>query len=160
MNLVRADHPVLRSRAGYVPSLVEAKQAALRMVAVMRAGGIGPKGKVVRGVGLAAPQVGLAWRLFVAEEFGAGEPRMFLDPVLHSTRGKLKPELEGCLSLPGLRVWVERPAVVLLEYTNFAGERRTDEFDGLLARVIQHEMDHLEGIMIDRYEVARAGGAS
>ena len=99
------------------------------------------------GVGLAAPQVGISKRLFVVDtQEPDQEPRVVVNPVIVKRTGSDRDE-EGCLSLPGLSGDVERSAVIVVEAQNLDGERVLIEADGLLARVIQHEIDHLDGIL-------------
>ena len=108
-----------------------------------------------QGIGLAAPQVGWDARVFVlnisrtAEE--AGEEWIFIDPEIEvpaDLRGSLEEGEEGCLSLPGIRLEVDRHHAVSVQATGPDGEPFDLQADGLLARCIQHESDHLDGILI------------
>lgn len=103
------------------------------------------------GIGLAAPQVGIAKRLFVIDIREPGvEPLAVVNPVIVERDGTERGE-EGCLSLPGLIGVVERAARVTLEAVDAAGKPIRIEASELLARVIQHEIDHIDGILfIDR----------
>lgn len=99
------------------------------------------------GVGLAANQVALPYRMFVVNATGdpnSGEEMAFLNPILTRPRGTAIQE-EGCLSLPGLRADVRRPQRVVVEAWSIDGEPIRIDLDGFLARVVQHEFDHLEG---------------
>lgn len=99
------------------------------------------------GVGLAANQVGLPYRIFVVNTSGRpdeGEELVFINPSLSRPRGTAVQE-EGCLSLPGLRMDVRRPEKVVLDAWTLDGEQVRLDLDGFLARVVQHEFDHLEG---------------
>jgi peptide deformylase len=99
------------------------------------------------GIGLAANQVALPYRLFVVNTTGRrgdGEELVFINPVLSRPRGTAVQE-EGCLSLPGLRALVRRPERIVVEAWSLDGEAIRLDIDGLLARVVQHEFDHLEG---------------
>ncbi len=99
-----------------------------------------------KGVGLAAPQVGLNKKLFVMQI--DGEPRrVFINPQIVETSLELSKFEEGCLSIPGVYADLERPEMVRIQAWNERGRRFTLEADGFLARVIQHEMDHLNGIL-------------
>jgi peptide deformylase len=107
------------------------------------------------GIGLAAPQVGISKRLFVVvvpestDDEGnktAGFKEVFINPVIVDSTGSCKME-EGCLSVPGIFEIVQRPETVEVEYTDIEGKRLRGSFSGLLARVIQHENDHLDGIL-------------
>ncbi len=100
-----------------------------------------------QGVGLAANQVALPYRMFVVNVTGdpnAGEELVFLNPTLSRPRGTAIQE-EGCLSLPGLRADVRRPERVVVEAFLLDGQPIRLDLEGFLARVVQHEFDHLEG---------------
>ncbi len=102
------------------------------------------------GIGLAANQVNLPYRLFIVN--ATSDPQMteeehvFINPVLSQRKGSAEAE-EGCLSLPGLYGQVKRPEKVTLNAYNLAGEEITAELSGLFGRVVQHEIDHLDGIL-------------
>ncbi len=107
-----------------------------------------------RGIGLAANQVDLPYRLFVINlESDPDQPEqehVFLNPVITSRKGMAEGE-EGCLSIPGLYANVKRPERVTLNAYNMSGEELNLELDGLFARAVQHEIDHLDGVLfIDR----------
>jgi peptide deformylase len=103
-----------------------------------------------KGIGLAGPQVDSPLRLFVTNVEG-DKPRVFINPEIVLTSQELISIEEGCLSLPRLYLDVIRPEFVRVQAWNEKGRPFTVETDGLLARVIQHEYDHLEGILfIDR----------
>lgn len=105
-----------------------------------------------KGVGLAAPQVGESVRIFVVDvEDEAGRTkRAFVNPVIRKREGTIVGE-EGCLSIPGYREDVKRWASVEVEARDETGRPFTLAAEGLLARAIQHEIDHLDGILfIDR----------
>ena len=98
------------------------------------------------GVGLAAPQVGVQKRLFV---YDVGEgPHAVINPVLNDFRGGEWPYHEGCLSVPELWWDIERPKEVTLRGLDLEGNEQVIEADELLARVFQHEVDHLDGILL------------
>ena len=105
------------------------------------------------GVGLAAPQVGLGVRLFIVdaepmdEELLKGFKKVFINPEILEQDGDPWPYSEGCLSLPGLHEDVIRPARVRIRYQDENFEQHEETFEGLGARVIQHEYDHIEGIL-------------
>ncbi|WP_310394487.1 peptide deformylase [Hymenobacter sp.] len=115
------------------------------------------------GVGLAAPQIGKGVRLFVMdsgpmvevdeedrEEGEVPEPpvkRAFLNPVMVSETGEEWGFEEGCLSIPGVRELVSRPADIVLRYEDEHRQVHEEAFSGMAARIIQHEYDHLEGIL-------------
>jgi peptide deformylase len=100
------------------------------------------------GVGLAAPQLGISQRLLVYR-VGPDAPVIALaNPELEWTSEDLEMLDEGCLSIPGITVDVERPVHVRVHAVDENGEKRLVEASGLEARVIQHEMDHLDGVLI------------
>lgn len=102
------------------------------------------------GVGLAAPQVGIAKRFFVVTA-DDGVRRVFVNPEIIKTSSEIVPYEEGCLSLPGIYEEIKRPAAVTITALDQNGKRFTLDAEGLLARVVQHENDHLDGILyIDR----------
>lgn len=102
------------------------------------------------GIGLAAPQVGVSKRIFVTAVEG-DDPRVFVNPEIVSTSPELSEYEEGCLSFPGLYFTVKRPARVGIQAFDGSGRPFTLEAGGLLARVILHENDHLDGkLFIDR----------
>ncbi len=102
------------------------------------------------GIGLAAVQVGEPVRIIVMDLAREGEdkqPRFFVNPEITWRSDELFVYEEGCLSVPEIYDEVERPAKVRLTYLNYAGERVEEEAEGLFAVCIQHEFDHLEGVL-------------
>lgn len=104
------------------------------------------------GVGLAAPQVGIGKRVIVVDVRDPDAPPFALiNPVIVERGDEVERGEEGCLSIPGLKEIVERPAEVVVEGLDRDGNPRRIEAEGLLARALQHEVDHLDGILfIDR----------
>jgi peptide deformylase len=101
------------------------------------------------GIGLAAPQVGVSIRLILVDD-GSRGPRALINPTIIEGRGSIRGE-EGCLSIPGIFGEVERSEWVRVEAKDAEGQPLAFEARGLQARVIQHEMDHLDGVLfIDR----------
>ena len=102
------------------------------------------------GIGLAAIQIGVALRIIVMDIAREGEekaPRYFVNPEIVWASEDLAPYEEGCLSVPEIYDEIERPARVKLRYLNYHGEAVEEEAEGLFAVCIQHEMDHLEGVL-------------
>ena len=97
------------------------------------------------GLGLAAPQVGIPYRLLVMDD-DTGGARALINPVITSRSGSVVDE-EGCLSLPGIFADVERSKSVTVQAMDEDGQSFDLEATGMQARVIQHEMDHLEGVL-------------
>lgn len=112
------------------------------------------------GIGLAAPQIGVSWRVAIIEiEGGAtryGELKalplaVFINPAVEVLDPATAGFWEGCLSVPGLRGYVERPQHIRVTYTDSAGDSQALELRGFLATVFQHEFDHLDGrLYVDR----------
>lgn len=99
-----------------------------------------------QGIGLAAPQVDVPLRLFVIRVVD-DEPRLFINPEIIGTSVETVRMEEGCLSIPGLYADVVRPRAVEVQAYNRRGRPFTLQAEGLLARVIQHELDHLNGVL-------------
>lgn len=135
--------PVLKSSATPVDRFDDSLRTQVgRMAAIMQD---------AIGIGLAAPQLGISQRLLVYR-VGPDAPLIALaNPEIEWTSDDLEAGEEGCLSIPGVAVDVERPIHVRVHAQDEHGERRLIEASGLEARVIQHEMDHLDGVlMLDR----------
>jgi peptide deformylase len=143
---------VLRAKAPEIGVTPEVRAVAERMVTLMAG---------AEGIGLAAPQVGLSWRLFVAHvpahegdpndpEFpcNTAQPQAFVNPVIVETSDDLEPYDEGCLSLPGITGEVRRPSKVTMKALDLDGKEIEINASGLLARCWQHEIDHLDGVLI------------
>jgi len=102
------------------------------------------------GVGLAAPQIGVPQRLFIVD-IPDGERREFINPEILETSQELVTYEEGCLSIPGVYADVDRPQRVRVQARDMTGKPFTFDVSGFFARVIQHEYDHLNGVLfIDR----------
>ena len=143
--------PVLRTKAVAVGEIDEELKARVRrMFEIMYQ---------ERGIGLAAPQVGVSERVFVVNLTGdakqADEEMVFINPEIREPEGECSEE-EGCLSFPDIRLDVVRPEKVTIEATDLSGERFTIRADGWLARCVQHEFDHLDGVLfISRVPMTR-----
>ena len=105
-----------------------------------------------RGIGLAAPQIGLSQRLIVVDVHEEGsEPMALLNPVVAAFGPDTERYEEGCLSIPGVSAHVERPVTCVVEALDAQGAPVRIEAQGMLARCLQHEIDHLDGVLfIDR----------
>jgi peptide deformylase len=101
------------------------------------------------GIGLAAPQVGVGLRLAVIDLMPQDKPApmVLINPSIVSTSAETAVREEGCLSLPGMYADVARPAVVTVRYQDQAGAKHEVTADGLLAACLQHELDHLDGVL-------------
>jgi peptide deformylase len=144
--------PVLRSAASPVTEFDERLGAdAERMIELMRD---------AIGVGLAATQLGTLRRVLVFQVGSEAEPTVLVNPEIEWRSEDHVTAEEGCLSLPGVVVDVERPLYVRARAQDLRGEPLMIEASGLEARVIQHEIDHLDGVlMIDRTEKEQRKGA-
>ena len=132
--------PVLKSSATPVDRFDDSLRTQVSRMAGIMSDAIG--------IGLAAPQLGISQRLLVYR-VGPDAPLVALaNPELEWASDDLEPGEEGCLSIPGVAVDVERPVHVRVRAQDEQGERRLVEASGLEARVIQHEMDHLDGVLI------------
>lgn len=139
-------NPVLRKKAEPVESITEEiRQFVNEMIATMDANG---------GMGLAAPQVNCSSRIFVIRQpigtdrdnLTFGEIKVFINPTLVPEKETWK-ATEGCLSIPAVRMSVDRPKEVTVQYTNLKGELIEERVSGWEAKVIFHEFDHIEGIL-------------
>src|SRR4051812_917690 len=150
--VVKFGDPVLRSVASPVTDFDDdlASQAS-RMIELMRD---------AVGVGLAATQLGLLRRMLVFQVGSEAEPTVMVNPEIEWRSEDSATAEEGCLSIPGVVVDVERPLFVRARAVDARGEPFTVEASGLEARVIQHEVDHLDGVlMLDRTEKDQRKGA-
>ena len=107
-----------------------------------------------KGIGLAAPQIGINKELLVIDvnfEDSAADPLILINPEITDFGTTLNSYEEGCLSIPGVYLNVVRPSTIKLKFRDEMGRPRKMKADGLLARCIQHEMDHLKGVLfVDR----------
>ena len=144
--------PVLNSPASEVGDFgPELEREAERMVAIMRG---------ALGIGLAATQLGVMRRILVFQAGADSEPRAIVNPTVEWTSEEAVGAEEGCLSLPGVVVDVERPLHARVAALDTDGRRILLEASGLEARVLQHEIDHLDGVLIlDRTRVEQRRAA-
>jgi peptide deformylase len=138
--VVKFGDPVLKSKASPVSNFgPELRAEVERMVAIMRDG---------MGVGLAATQLGVLRRLLVFQAGPDGEPTALINPVIEWLSDEGSIAEEGCLSLPRVTMDVERPLHTRISGRDAEGEAIELEASGLEARVLQHEIDHLDGVLI------------
>lgn len=144
MEIITLGNEVLRKHAAVIPDIdKKIVDLSAAMMETMHTG---------KGIGLAGPQVGELKRLFVTHIEG-DVPRVFINPQIIQTAQDLYAYEEGCLSIPGLYADVERPVAVTVQAWNERGRPFTLDAEGLLARVVLHEFDHLNGVLfIDRLE--------
>lgn len=136
--LVTSDHPALRAVA-------EAVEPADRMVLKDQLYWLQKLRKKLKGAGLAAPQLGDSRRWFVWER------GLVVNPTILQHGYELHEEQEGCLSFPGLKVWIKRPKRCRVTYLDENGDVVTLDLDGHESTIFQHEVDHLDGKCIDEY---------
>jgi peptide deformylase len=144
LNIIKLGDPILKKHSVVVPDIDESVHTLIsQMTDAMERG---------KGVGLAAVQVGELIRLFITRVPG-DTVRVFVNPDILETSIDQVPFEEGCLSIPGLYTEVVRPAEVRVQGWNEKGRPFSLSVDGYLARVIQHEFDHLNGtLFIDRID--------
>ncbi len=105
------------------------------------------------GIGLAAPQIGVGIRLFIVDSSGLEDvkpknfKKTFINPIIEEEWDEPWTFEEGCLSIPNIRENVSRNAKIRITYQDEQFKQVTEEFDGMIARIIQHEYDHIEGIL-------------
>ena len=131
--------PVLRTQAEEVTDIDEklSETCSLMIESMYKA----------EGIGLAAPQVGILKRFFVYDLQDDQGPQIIINPVIKESEGEWMYE-EGCLSVPGFAWNIVRPKTVNLVGVNLDGNEIEMEADELFARLIQHEMDHLDGVLL------------
>jgi peptide deformylase len=141
--------PVLRQRAKDIPQGTDIKQLIADMFETMDA---------ASGIGLAAPQIGKAVRLFIVDGTALeDEPEMenfkraFINPQVMDETGTPWEFEEGCLSIPNIREKISRKEKVKIKYYDQEWNLKEEEYDGMKARIIQHEYDHIEGKMFVDY---------
>ncbi len=147
--IVMYGDPVLRQRAKDIASGTDLTQLIADMYETM---------EVANGVGLAAPQIGKAVRLFIVDGTGFEEEedmkdfrKAFINPLLLEEYGNPWEFEEGCLSIPNIRENVSRKARLKIRYYDENWQLREEEYDGMKARIIQHEYDHIEGKLFVDY---------
>ena len=148
--VIQLGHPGLRRRAEEITKFDDALvELAENMVETM---------DLHDGIGLAGPQVNVLKRIFVIDMSMIDEemdPEAFINPKIIESSGQETME-EGCLSIPNVRADVTRPFSLTVEYQTLDGETVREEIDDLYARVFQHELDHLNGILfIDKLSVLK-----
>lgn len=146
LKIIEFPHPTLRHRSKPLRRVDAALRGMIdEMFELMYA---------AKGVGLAANQVDLPYRFFVMNESGDPDKRelqrVIINPVLSRPKGSAEQE-EGCLSLPGVYENVRRPAQIRLNAYDLRGNEINEDLEGMVSRIVQHETDHLDGVMfIDR----------
>ncbi len=150
LKIITFPHPGLRYLAKPIKRVdAQLKQIAVRMIELMYAH---------RGVGLAATQVGLPLRMFVWDPTGdaeSGRAAVYLNPTITRPRSNEESE-EGCLSIPGVNANVVRSKTIHMNAYDITGKEIDQDFTGFDARILQHETDHLDGMLfLDRLTPAQ-----
>lgn len=139
--IIGPDNPMLRQKTKKVPKVTkEVKQLIKDMIETMRE---------ASGVGLAAPQVSRTERVCIAVIGGKVTP--LINPRITKRSKETDIDQEGCLSLPNVWLMIPRSVEITLTYTDLKGKRQERKLEHFSARVVQHEVDHLEGILIVDY---------
>ena len=140
LEILKYPHPALRAVAASVDAIDQSVRAvAARLVELMYG---------AEGAGLAATQVGVPRRIFVTKADERRPDLVYINPRLTRLGGEMTPRSEGCLSLPGIDVEIRRPALATITALDLEGREFSLTDEELLARVWQHEIDHLDGILI------------
>lgn len=155
MKIVTAPNPVLSQKTHPIKTITK---EVLELIEEMKQTLLGTKDPV--GVGLAAPQVGKSLRIFIAKPTPKSKMLVCINPEILSKSDELKPlkrpknsknkragTLEGCLSLPTIWGTVLRPSSLTFSYTDQNGKVHTRSYKGFMATIVQHEIDHLDGIL-------------
>ncbi|MCH8956550.1 peptide deformylase [candidate division KSB1 bacterium] len=143
--IVKYGHPALRMKARQIETIsASIRELAEDMIETM---------EVAEGIGLAAPQIAESKTLLVINAGLIEEDapaKVYINPVILAEAGSISME-EGCLSIPDIREDVIRPEMIKIKYLDLEGGQHEEECNGMLARVLQHEVDHLQGLLfVDR----------
>ena len=159
LQIIKAPNPVLSQKA---KPIVKVDKDVLRLIAGMTESMESATDPI--GVGLAAPQVGKSLRIFIAKPNQKSKISIFINPkIVKRIKKEKEPKkeehkkLEGCLSL--LNIWgeVERFDSVWISYLDETGKKHNRRFDGFLATILQHEIDHLDGILFPKRVLEQKG---
>lgn len=142
LKVAQMGHPILRQRADEVPLDTIPTPAFQRFI-----DDLFQTMSAYEGAGLAAPQVHTPWRVVVLTLTDGREPEVWINPVIQVLSEQTSHNVEGCLSVEGLRGVVERPAHVRVDFRDRLGVPRAYELRGFPAIVAQHECDHLDGVL-------------
>lgn len=154
LQVAQLGHPILRKPAQIVQdiSTSDIQQLVTNLIATVID---------ANGVGIAAPQVYMSKRIIIIRSYPSSrypnapmmDPLPMINPVITEYNGKQEKDWEGCLSIPGIRGFVPRAARITVRYSDRTGTQQITKFSGFVARIIQHEVDHLGGLVfLDRLE--------
>lgn len=143
LEIRKFNEPILKKKARKIRKITpEIRQIALDMVETMKNG---------NGIGLAGPQVGISKRIIVLEtDYRNREALVLINPKIVKRSLKKATDTEGCLSFPGIYLEIKRAKEIEVKALNLKGEKIKLKATGLLARAIQHEIDHINGIVFHR----------
>jgi peptide deformylase len=144
--IITIPDPVLRKQAARIER-VDAKllKLAQDMLATMYE---------APGIGLAAPQIGISRQLIVMDpsrDEDVKEPLIMVNPVILERSSEMRTHEEGCLSIPDFTAEIERPAITRVGFVDAAGKRREKTLEGIWSTLVQHEIDHLNGVLFIDY---------
>lgn len=157
MDIIKLGHPTLRKVADPIENITSSniQQLIRELLSTVKNAG---------GVGIAAPQVNISQRVFIMcskpnqryPDAPLMKPTAIINPVIINTSTETEKGWEGCLSVPSLRGWVPRYKSVTVEYFDQKNDKQRVNFSGFIARIFQHEIDHLNGItFVDRVESSK-----
>jgi peptide deformylase len=144
--IITIPDPVLRKRAATVERV---DAALLKLAEDMLASMYGAPG-----IGLAAPQVGILRRLIVMDpsrDEEAKQPLIMVNPVILERGSEMRTHEEGCLSIPEFTAEIERPAMTRVSFIDMEGKQREETLEGIWSTLVQHEIDHLNGVLFIDY---------
>lgn len=145
-----ADNPILRRKAAKVPEVTKALKKLIKdMYETVKA---------EEGAGLAAPQVGQSLQLCLATM--EGKMTVLINPAIVWRSNETQMEEEGCLSLPDIQVAVTRPESITVKYMDEKGAAQERKCSGFTARAVQHELDHLNGVLLVDYLMPQSAPVS
>jgi peptide deformylase len=159
--IIRMGHPTLRKAADHYPIDQIGSDHFLQLVSDLK----DTLGSTGNGIGLAAPQIDESYRVAVIDipepttRYGTVTPlpfTVYVNPTITVINDSAKGYWEGCLSVPNMMGYVERPQHIRVDYLNTEGKKASIELEGFLATVFQHEFDHLDGVLyVDRLKDTR-----
>ena len=158
LDIVKAPNPVLSNKAKQV---LKIDKAILNLIEEMKISLAAASDPI--GVGLAAPQIGKTLRIFIAKPTLKSKVFVFINPVITKSEVLAEKEkekttkLEGCLSLPNIWGEVQRYNQIHVDFIDEAGHKHSNKFTGFMATIIQHEVDHLDGILFPKKVLDQKG---
>jgi peptide deformylase len=158
LDIVKAPNPILSGNSKLVVKVDKAVVNLIEEMKISLAAAFDPVG-----VGLAAPQVGKPLRIFIAKPMPKSKISVFINPVITKEENfqekdnEKTTKLEGCLSLPNIWGEVQRYSQIHVDFMDANGRKHSQKFSGFMAVVIQHEVDHLDGILFPKRVLEQKG---